>query len=134
MIEKLKEALRLCADCLEDVASGEGGWAWEEVLNEARAAIATPDWLPIPREIDTTRAPFDGELVDIWVSGPGARRIADCRWAKPTHANWGDRYGCDRDLPHQFVTPSGTAMDRRNGKPTHYRPRPNPPTENDDAQ
>jgi hypothetical protein len=37
--ERLRAALQECADCLEDVASGKGGWAWEEVLDNARAAL-----------------------------------------------------------------------------------------------
>ncbi len=76
------------------------------------------------RPIET--APKRG-LVDIWVSGPGSRRIADCRWGKPSHANWGDRYGCDKDLPPQWITASGCALDRRNGEPTHWMPLPTPP-------
>ena len=39
-MSKVADALRQTADCLEDVANGKGGWAWEEVLQEARAALA----------------------------------------------------------------------------------------------
>lgn len=76
------------------------------------------DWRPIET------APRDGTEVDLWVSGPGARRVADCRWARPTLANWGDRYGDDGDLPAQWVTRNGFALDRRNGIPTHWMPAP----------
>ncbi len=31
-IERMRAALREGAKCLEDVASGKGGWAWEEVI------------------------------------------------------------------------------------------------------
>jgi hypothetical protein len=36
----LQEALRQTADCLEDIMTDKGGWAWEEILQEARAALA----------------------------------------------------------------------------------------------
>ena len=34
------KALKECADALHDIATGKGGWAWEEVLDTARAALA----------------------------------------------------------------------------------------------
>ena len=37
---ELLEALNQTVQCLEDVATLKGGWAWEEVVTEARAAIA----------------------------------------------------------------------------------------------
>lgn len=30
------------ADCLEAMATGKGGWAWADVLDDLRAIIATP--------------------------------------------------------------------------------------------
>lgn len=36
----LLEALEQTADCLEDMMTEKGGWAWEEVLEQARAAVA----------------------------------------------------------------------------------------------
>lgn len=73
------------------------------------------------RNIET--APKDGTEIDLWAMG---RRVSNCRWAKPTHANWGDRHGCDQDLPEQWVTRSNCAWDRRNGEPTHWMPVPAP--------
>ena len=35
----LYKALKECADALHDIATGKGGWAWEEVLDTARAAL-----------------------------------------------------------------------------------------------
>jgi len=66
-------------------------------------------------------APRDREI-DIYVTGPGSRWIENCRWGKPTGANWGDRYGADQDLPEQWITRAGFALDRRNGVATHWRP------------
>ena len=37
---ELLEALNQTVQCLEDVATLKGGWAWEEVVTEARAAIS----------------------------------------------------------------------------------------------
>src|SRR5574343_1372520 len=37
---KLRELLRQTSECLHDIATERGGWAWEEVLDEARAALA----------------------------------------------------------------------------------------------
>jgi len=79
------------------------------------------DWQPIET------APKDDSLIDIWVSGPGSRRVPNCRWGKPSKANWGDRYGCDQVLPYQWITVDGCALDRRNGKATHWMPLPEPP-------
>lgn len=96
----------------------------DEAMNCARAAIEA---LSVDdRWRDIASAPKDEEI-DIWVSGPGARRIADCRWGKPSQANWGDRYGNDKDLPEQWITRSGSALDRRNGVATHWQPLPAPP-------
>ena len=36
---KVRATITQLCDCLEDVASGKGGWAWEEVLQEARALL-----------------------------------------------------------------------------------------------
>lgn len=85
------------------------------VLCEAFDRIV--DWQPIKT------APKDREI-DIWVTGRGSRRIADCRWGKPSRANWGDRYGADRDLPDQWITRGSFALDRRNGVATHWMERP----------
>lgn len=38
----MREALEEVTTCLEDVASGKGGWAWEEVLDSARTLLSTP--------------------------------------------------------------------------------------------
>jgi len=78
------------------------------------------EWQPIET------APKDGTEIDLWVSV--GVRVADCRWGKPSGANWGDRYGCDQDLPAQWVTRHGFALDRRNGPPTHWMPHPTPPS------
>jgi len=78
------------------------------------------EWQPIET------APRDLGEIDIWVSDPGSRRVADCRWGKPTHANWGDKYGADTDLPEQWITRSGCALDARNGVPTHWMNPPQP--------
>lgn len=43
-------------------------------------------------------------------------------WGRPSHANWGDRWGCDSDLPEGWVTLTGAALDRRNGEPQAWRP------------
>ncbi len=72
-------------------------------------------------------APKDGTEVDIWVSGPGSRRVTNCAWRKPRGSNWGDRYGDGKVLPEQWVTRDGVSLDRRNGVPTHWMPLPNPP-------
>jgi hypothetical protein len=40
------EALEETADCLEDVATGKGGWAWEEVLDRARAVEGEKETTP----------------------------------------------------------------------------------------
>lgn len=77
------------------------------------------EWKPIES------APKDGTEVDLWMSI--GVRIANCRWASPSHANWGDRHGCDDDLPEGWMTRSGCALDRRNGKPTHFMTPPAPP-------
>lgn len=37
--DELRVRLREVADCLADVASGKGGWAWENVLFEIYAAL-----------------------------------------------------------------------------------------------
>ena len=37
---ELLDALKQGADCLQDVATMRGGWAWEEVIETMRAAIA----------------------------------------------------------------------------------------------
>jgi hypothetical protein len=41
--KQMARALETTTDCLEDIASGKGGWAWEEVLQEAREALAAYD-------------------------------------------------------------------------------------------
>jgi hypothetical protein len=74
--------------------------------------------------LDIATAPKDWTTIDLWVLG---RRVADCRWGKPTGANWGDRYGFDRDLPEGWMTRSGQALDRRLGEPTHWMPPPAAP-------
>ena len=93
------------------------------VYDKARRTIAvsTTGWQLIETALR------DGTEIDIWISGPGPRRIANCRWAKPSHASWGDRYGDDSDLPAQWITRTGTALDSRNGVPTHWMPLPYPP-------
>lgn len=76
-------------------------------------------WQPI------ASAPRDGTEVDLWMAC-GAR-VANCRWGKPFQANWGDRFGCDTDLPEGWMTRSGFALDRRNGEPTHWMQEPERP-------
>lgn len=112
-----------CIGCLHDFGTPESAW-----VRKHRAALAPPipeaarveGWNPIGT------APTDREI-DLWV-GVGVR-IADCRWGKPTQANWGDRHGADKDLPAQWITRAGTALDRRNGPATHWREKPTPPSE-----
>ena len=38
-IDRLRKIIKQGADCLEDVAQGKTGWAWEEVLTEMRTAL-----------------------------------------------------------------------------------------------
>lgn len=76
---------------------------------------------------DIATAPKDGTVIDVWITGAGSRRIPSCRWRKPERANWGDRYGCDKDLPEQWVTSGGFSLDRRNGDATHWLPLPSAP-------
>ena len=38
-IKTLEQALLDTAQCLEDVATGKWGWAWEEVIRDARDLI-----------------------------------------------------------------------------------------------
>lgn len=85
------------------------------------SALRATEWKPI------SEAPKDGTEIDIWVSGPGARRIANCRWGVPARANWGDRHGNDIGLPPQWMTRDAVALDRRNGVATHFLPLPAPP-------
>lgn len=91
--------------------------------DEARKALASP---PPPKgagagTLSIETAPRDCEI-DVYVTGSGSRWIENCRWGKPTGANWGDRYGDDQDLPEQWITRAGFALDRRNGVATHWRP------------
>lgn len=83
----------------------------------------TNGWMPIET------APRDREI-DLWMSV--GVRIADCRWGRPSHANWGDRHGADQNLPAQWISRSGAALDRRNGLPTHWREKPEPPESGDE--
>lgn len=39
--EGLREALRTAKACIEDLGSGKGGWAWEEVMDQIDAALRT---------------------------------------------------------------------------------------------
>lgn len=73
------------------------------------------EWHPIET------APKDGTEIDVRISGHGPRIVPNCRWAKPSCANWGDRYGDDKDLPPQWTTRAGFALDRRNGVATQWR-------------
>ena len=41
-IVRLRKLVRQGADCLEDVARGRPGWAWEEVLSEMREELEQP--------------------------------------------------------------------------------------------
>ncbi|CAM5597022.1 hypothetical protein MAUB1S_10093 [Mycolicibacterium aubagnense] len=88
----------------------------------AAGKIGAGLWHPIET------APTDGAEIDIWIAGPGSRRIANCRWAKPSRANWGDHFGEDKDLPFQWITRDGFALDRRNGQPSHWMFPPNGPS------
>jgi len=36
---RLLSLLEQTTDCLEDIMTGKGGWAWEEVIQEAREII-----------------------------------------------------------------------------------------------
>lgn len=40
-IEELKATLKEARDCIEDLGSGKGGWAWEEVIDRIEAALAS---------------------------------------------------------------------------------------------
>ena len=39
-IQRLTDALRETTECLHDVATERGGWAWEEVIDSSYAALA----------------------------------------------------------------------------------------------
>lgn len=39
-IEELKATLKEARDCIEDLGSGKGGWAWEEVMDRIEAALS----------------------------------------------------------------------------------------------
>ncbi len=40
-IEEVRATLKEARDCIEDLGSGKGGWAWEEVLDRIEQAIGT---------------------------------------------------------------------------------------------
>lgn len=108
-------------DCIADKS------AVHAAFEKARAALATPDWLPIPREVDTTRAPFDkNEWQFGWAGEP--RVVTQGRWVRDEFAK--------KPKPY-FDTSYGRIFGvhwMRANPPTHYRLLPAPPTENDDAQ
>ena len=39
-IKELEATLKEARDCIEDLGSGKGGWAWEEVLDRIEQALA----------------------------------------------------------------------------------------------
>lgn len=83
-------------------------------LREARAKLAEREW----QDIET--APKDGSFVFLWI--PDTNRLLWCAWRKPERANWGDRFGDDHNLPPQWTTFDGFALDRRNGPPMLWYP------------
>lgn len=102
-------------DCIADKS------AIHAAFEKARAALATPDWLPIPRDIDTTRAPFDGEPVLVAVGDEQTvARYCDGKWQLTVG-----------DVTEEYAELYGEPPN-----PTWYQPLgplPAPPTENDDA-
>jgi hypothetical protein len=84
----------------------------EDALRAEYERGARERWLPI----DT--APKDGREIDIWVTGPGSRRLADCRWGRPRR---GPLCSPPPDAPLQWTTRDGWPLDPRNGVPTHYQ-------------
>jgi hypothetical protein len=40
-IEEVRATLKEARDCIEDLGSGKGGWAWEEVLDRIERAVIT---------------------------------------------------------------------------------------------
>ncbi len=113
--------------CLPDVGAGRyTSSTWHHMAPVQRCAL--PDFVPdvlADGWLGISEAPQDGTEIDLWVSC--GVRIPDCRWGAPSRANWGDRFGCDKGLPKQWVTRDGYALDRRNGEPTHFMLKPKGP-------
>lgn len=119
-MSKLREALAQIAD---DACICFAGARGDERCNRCIAADALdePEWFEIPREVDTTRAPFDGETVLLW------GRFAD----EPAPARWnGGEWAAMWDGCRVIESESDWGTDYRTFEaPSHWRPLPAPPTE-----
>ena len=85
----------------------------------AIAALALPDWLPIPAEVDTAKPPFDGESYE--AGSTQHSTVAIVYWDENA-----------RDKNHPWAINDADTAYHRNW-PTHYRPLPAPPKENPDG-
>jgi hypothetical protein len=80
-----------------------------------REVSAITDW----KSIET--APKDGTKVDLWVEWPGRSPAA----GRVPDAEWTDLYGWS----YRSLTGEGDfGIEHQGGQPTHWRPRPEPPT------
>ena len=80
-----------------------------------REVSAINDWKPIET------APKDGTKVDLWVEWPGQSPAA----GRVPDAEWTDLYGWS----YRSLTGEGDfGIEHQGGQPTHWRPRPEPPT------
>jgi hypothetical protein len=79
-------------------------------------------WIKIDYDnIDTSRPPFDGQAVDLWLGGMSNGRIPECMWGNMEDIGlYG--YGWLDDIGNCVLYPS----DKFN-KVTHYMPLPEPP-------
>lgn len=39
-IQEIRDTLKEARDCIEDLGSGKGGWAWEEVMERIDRALS----------------------------------------------------------------------------------------------
>ena len=113
-MSKLADALRQTADCLEDVANGKGGWAWEEVLQEARAALSADGWQPI----ETAPIKPFGEVPSYYTF----QAVIAHRVGERVCVSEGV-FSYTRNGKHSWRTMFGVV------KPTHWQPLPAPPKE-----